>query len=140
MSSTATVTTRAKMDALVGGLLSQTGSWTVHLGTSSPTISVSVTLGAFADPFYPEYAPQVWDSLPLSVDLHGVVHALAGSVTFSAPSLMPQMLTTVWVTYTDASGDTQLLESWYLSSAPILFGPGGPDYIVNLGFSDFNGF
>jgi hypothetical protein len=139
MSTTATVTTRAKMDALIGGLLSVTGSWTVHLGTSSPTISVSVTLGAFADPFYPEYAPQVWDPLPLSVDLAGVVHALAGSMTFAAPSLMPQILTTVWVTYTDADGHVQLLESWYLPDAPLAFGPGGSGFVVNLGFSDFNG-
>jgi hypothetical protein len=139
MSTTATVTTAAKMDALVGGLLSQTGSWTVHLGTSSPTISVSVTLGAFSDPFYPEYSAQVWDPLPLSVDLAGVVHALAGSTTFAAPSLMPQVLTTVWVTYTDVEGHVQLLESWYLPDAPLAFGPGGSDFIVNLGFSDFNG-
>lgn len=129
------VTSQAQIDAMLGGLLSVSGSWSVHLGTSSPSVSPSVSLDGFLDPFYPEYAVAVWTPTPFVVDLAGVVHATGASVSFAAPSQMPQVLTTVWVTYTDAAGQVQLLESWYLPGAPVPFGPGGPRLTVNLGFT-----
>ena len=137
-SATATITNRAKLDALQGGLLSTSGAWTVHLGTSSPTISPTMGLAGFVDPFYPEYTPQIWAPAPFVVDLSNVVHATGASVSFAAPSQMPQLLVNVWVTYTDASGQVQLLEAFNLPSGPVPFGPGGQPLVVNLGFRDFS--
>ena len=45
------------MDAFLGGLLSQSDSFTVHLGTAAVDISPSMPLNGFLDAFYPEYAP-----------------------------------------------------------------------------------
>jgi hypothetical protein len=135
VSATITVTSQAKIDAMVDGLLSASGDWTVHLGTSSPSITPASVVGDFADPFYPEYVPALWSPMPFVVDLEYVVHATGASVSFAAPSQMPQIITTVWVTYTDGGGQVQLLEAWYLPDGPVPFGPGGPGLVVNLGFA-----
>ena len=125
------------MDALLDGLLSQSDSFTVHLGTAAVDISPSMPLNGFLDAFYPEYAPALWLAVPLAVDLRGAVFALPGSVTFAAPSQMPQELWNVWVTYLDGGGQVQLLEAWQLPGAPVPFGPGGSAIIVNLGLKLF---
>jgi hypothetical protein len=137
MDETSTVTTQALKDALVGGLLADTGAWTVHLGTSSVTLSPSCGLGAFADPFYPEYAVQIWVPTPIVVNLDFSVSCTGASVSFAAPSQMVQTITNVWVTYTDYQGNVQLLEAFIPAGAPFTFGPGGPPLIVNVGFKDF---
>jgi hypothetical protein len=130
------VTSQARIDALMGGLLSVSGSWSVHLGTSSPTLSWTSQVSDFLDPFYPEYTIGIWTPTPFVVDLAGTVNATGSSVSFAAPSQMPQELTTCWITYTDADGQEQLLEAFYLPDAPVPFGPGGQSYVVNLGFKD----
>jgi hypothetical protein len=137
MADTITVTAQARADALVGGLLSVTGSWTVHLGTSSAAITFGSEVSDFSDPFYPEYTPSVWTPTPIVTNLDGSVMVTGSSCTFAAPSLMPQLITDVWVTYTDSSGQVRLLEAWIPAGAPFAFGPGGPDLIVNVGFKDF---
>jgi hypothetical protein len=123
---------------MLGGLLAVTGSWSVHLGASSPAISPASVVSDFEDPFYPEYVVAIWNPLPFVVDLQHVVHATGASVSFAAPSLMPQVLYCAWVTYTDYQGNVQLLEAWYLDGAPIPFGPGGAGITINLGFKDFS--
>ena len=74
---------------------------------------------------------------PFVVIGDNTVQATGASCTFGAPSQMPQVLYCVWVTYTDWHGVVQLLESWYLEGEPVAFGPGGPAFIVNLGFQDY---
>jgi hypothetical protein len=134
---TVTVTAAARTDALVGGLLAITGSWTVHLGTSSPAITFESDWTDFSDPFYPEYSPAVWIPTPIVTRLDGSVMVTGSSCSFAAPSQMAQQITDVWVTYTDWNGEVQLLEAWHPVGSPIAFGPGGPGLVVNVGFKDF---
>ena len=68
--------------------------WSVHLGTTSPTISPSSVIADFSDPFYPEYAIGFWDPEPFVVNPDFSVSATRASVSFAAPSRCPLSLQT----------------------------------------------
>lgn len=138
MSALATISDKAKLDAINNALLPVTGSFTVHLGSNSPTISGSSSIGTFTEASYPGYAASVWDPRPVAIN--GAHHAVCvpGSCSFAGPSSGSATINSVFVTYTAADSTTQLLESFIITGAPLVLSSSSTTVTVNLSLDDYD--
>lgn len=138
MSATATLSDRMKLDAINNGLLPVSGSFTVHLGSNSPAITGSSSIGTFTESAYPGYAPSVWDPRPIAINGAHQAVAVPGSCSFAGPSSGSATINSCFVTYTAADGTPQLLESFIVPGSPVVLSSASTTLTVNLTLNDFD--
>lgn len=135
----AVLSDNAKIDMIVGGLLSDDSFWVVNLFTNNHTPVAGDDTSAFTLASYPGYGSATWS--PGTPGINGSDKAVVTpfSDSFAGPtSGGSDSIYGYTVRYTRADGTHHTLMSALFPSAPIVLANNSQSITVNLAFDDYD--